>query len=350
MASIQKRGKRWRVFFEHHTRRYAETCLTYQEARHRKAEVEHRLADSRDPFTGTPELIARGIGMTTVEAFEAFTAWCKGRGIADTTFKRYSGILARFIVTCPEFARDIEQRHVALFISEQTSSASHHNNCITAISTFCNCMMELGYLLENPAKTIKRRRIVAKHREILNAEDISKLIAAADEFDRPFMLFVALTGCRLSEAINLTWENTDLKKARVIIRSPKEGHDKPIYLCSQLVEVMKALPQDTSVVFPNRNGSCRCWNSRRMLRNISQRAGIPLEKAQWHNFRHAFATHQILREPPAVVQRLLGHSDLKTTMRYLHVAEEEMQRAAETSIGDYASEIGYLSGYPGRKQ
>jgi integrase len=65
---------------------------------------------------------------------------------------------------------------------------------------------------------------------------------------------------------------------------------------------------------------------RRNLHFICEDAGM--KKVKWHTLRHTFASHLIQRGAnPVAVQRLLGHSDIQTTMRYTHLNPKELYNA-----------------------
>ncbi|MEO5927753.1 MAG: tyrosine-type recombinase/integrase [Patescibacteria group bacterium] len=101
-----------------------------------------------------------------------------------------------------------------------------------------------------------------------------------------------------------------------------------------VVSLLRVLPRTTERVFPN-------WNDRLMdpasktktLHRFCKRAGI--ERCGWHAFRRTFASRCAARGvPPPVIQKLLGHTSLEMTMRYIDIdtktalsARDAIQRA-----------------------
>lgn len=66
--------------------------------------------------------------------------------------------------------------------------------------------------------------------------------------------------------------------------------------------------------------------SRRRLRQTCERAGITV--VTWHDLRHTFASHLVAKSAPLpAVQKLLGHSEVKMTMRYSHLGPDQLRGA-----------------------
>ena len=65
-----------------------------------------------------------------------------------------------------------------------------------------------------------------------------------------------------------------------------------------------------------------------MWKSIRRNAGI--EDVRLHDLRHTFASHAVANGVPVpVVSRLLGHSNVRMTLRYAHLADKEIEAAAE---------------------
>jgi len=92
-----------------------------------------------------------------------------------------------------------------------------------------------------------------------------------------------------------------------------------------VVDLLSELPRRAEWVFPNRNGN-QLNHLLRRLQTIATRAGVA--GATLHKFRHTYATRLLERGADIVtVQKLMGHSDLKTTEKYLN-PEDGLKRKA----------------------
>ena len=130
-----------------------------------------------------------------------------------------------------------------------------------------------------------------------------------------------LTGCRKQEILNLSWDQVDMKAAELVLRDSKTGPRK-VSLSPRAVRVLKSIPRmtDNSWVIPGRVGG-------RPMRNIDEAWGVvcelaDLEDTRIHDCRHSFASRALaLGENLRMIGRLLGHSELQATERYVHLDE-----------------------------
>lgn len=162
--------------------------------------------------------------------------------------------------------------------------------------------------------------------------EAAKLVAAArDEWERALLMFPLHTGTRMGEQRAIRWVDVDFSLQRVFIRqsapqwlpvikAPKSNKHRWVDLTPELADALKAIRHAGQWIFCNEDGSqLRPGQFHEVLWAAQRRAG--LRKIRWHDLRHSFAS--ILASggaPLRVVQSLLGHSTLKMTERYSHLA------------------------------
>jgi integrase len=155
------------------------------------------------------------------------------------------------------------------------------------------------------------------------------------------MVLTALrTGMRQGELKGLQWESVDWFNGSIAVRhsrsdytnalgSTKSNRERHIPLDIDLNELLSARKRDKGYVFVDDKG--RPFDHQRLSRALTvvcQRAG--LRKVRWHMLRHTFASNLAMNGTPLnVVQALLGHSSVLTTMRYAHVAPSALRTAIE---------------------
>lgn len=136
------------------------------------------------------------------------------------------------------------------------------------------------------------------------------------------------TGARVYEVANIKIENMDLSSG-IIRFMGKGGKERVIQIGSREVTVLlrqyytenKEVIRRCGYFFVNQNGNRFSEQSiRRMLKQYTKSAGIERNITP-HMFRHSFATY-LIEEGVDVscVQRILGHSSIKTTQIYIHIA------------------------------
>ena len=143
-----------------------------------------------------------------------------------------------------------------------------------------------------------------------------------------------LTGCRLAEIQTLKWSYV---KGNVIELPDSKTGAKTIYLGASALAVLAGvehLPDNEHVItgkFPGRH----LTDLQRPWRRIRKRAG--LEGVRIHDLRHTFASHAVSNgEGLPMLGKLLGHTQVQTTARYAHLADNPVKDSSER-ISDHLS-------------
>lgn len=156
---------------------------------------------------------------------------------------------------------------------------------------------------------------------------------------KPMVLLSLNSGMRRGELFNLKWPDVDLKNKQVTIsgETAKSGKTRHIPLNQEALETLtrwkpKKKEEATGYVFPGKEGQ-RLDNVSTSWQNITKKA--KLKDFRWHDMRHHFASKLVMASVDLnTVRELLGHSDLKMTLRYAHLAPEHKAAAVE-KIGLY---------------
>jgi integrase len=137
-----------------------------------------------------------------------------------------------------------------------------------------------------------------------------------------------LTGCRLREILTLQWAHVDLERGLLHLPDSKTGA-KVVILAAPALEVLASVPRIDGCPYviagegatKHRSDLKRPWA---LLTRAAGLAGVRI-----HDLRHTFASHGAgAGMGLAIVGRLLGHADVKTTNRYSHFDADPLRRAA----------------------
>jgi site-specific recombinase XerD len=200
------------------------------------------------------------------------------------------------------------------------------------LSTYIQAVCGLRFFYRNTLnRKVDIERIPFPRREkrlplILSKEEVKALLTAPKNLAHRAMLATLYgAGLRVSEATNLNVRDLDRSLGVIWVRGGKGRKDRQVKLCEPLREVLVAYwrrKRPTSWLFPGnkpgfplspRSVFCTCRKAARL-------AGIA-KKVHPHSLRHAFATH-LLEDGTnlVIIQKLLGHADIRTTALYLHVS------------------------------
>lgn len=184
-----------------------------------------------------------------------------------------------------------------------------------------------------PLPKLLRRQIPI----VLSPEEVTRMIDATPNLrHRTILMTLYSTGMRRSELCHLRPEDIDKERMVVRIRQGKGGKDREVPLSPKLLEQLRTYYRSVKVrngwMFPSLQTrrpnqpitQKAVWHA---CREATRRAGIT-KAVHPHTLRHSFATHLFDNgaELP-VIQILLGHSDPRDTMIYLHLATRKLREA-----------------------
>lgn len=160
------------------------------------------------------------------------------------------------------------------------------------------------------------------------SEELKRMMQ--DTFDLVILLLD--TGARYSEIANIEWSRIDLDERAIHLWRSKVQNETVLYMSDRVFDVLsrRAANKSTTHVFNNRDGNARgyCTQS---IRKAILRAG--LQNCRAHTLRHTHATRLIQNGMSVYeVKEILGHSNIKTTLRYAHLESRQVTSKARDVI------------------
>jgi len=189
--------------------------------------------------------------------------------------------------------------------------------------------IEWGYVRENPAKGVRLLKESPGRLRYLNPEEVERLINACADHLRPIVITALNTGMRKSEILNLRWKEIDLKNRKITVINAKNNESRVIPINQTLYQKLSSLSTKSNgeYAFPDRNG--------RPFKEVKKAFSSALQKAKiqdfrFHDLRHTFGSHLVMQGVDIrTVQQVLGHKEIRMTMRYSHLSPEYVQKAIE---------------------
>lgn len=186
-------------------------------------------------------------------------------------------------------------------------------------------------LISNPAADVTIKREESLIKDVLTIEEIGILAATpiSNTQVRNAFLFCCFTGLSWVDVVELKWRHIDLRNTMLTKVRAKTGTETVVALHKSALTLLPEPGKQDEFVFalPSHTGALKT------LRNWLKKAEIQ-KHITWHCARHSFATNLIYyKTDVTIVSKLLGHSTLKYTQRYTHIAEELKRNAIDNLPG-----------------
>ena len=223
---------------------------------------------------------------------------------------------------------------------------SSANRYLSVLRALLNRAYEWGAVPYQPK--IRLNKSTTPPFRSLSPQQETRLIQSCPATIRDLIVFLLDTGARKSEALELTWNNVDLdRKPRplVLLTETKSGHPRSVPLPLRTAKMLeyrrRTIPLSQRLVFSERARK-DIWTTHDVAMLYAQKGNwIPLSGLQkrWeqarakagipecrlHDLRHTYASKLVRNGVPLLqVARLLGHSTIGLTMRYSHLAVQDL--------------------------
>ncbi|MDI6807776.1 MAG: tyrosine recombinase XerC [Candidatus Eisenbacteria bacterium] len=279
---------------------------------------------------------------------EGFLLELKARGSSGFTIESYRKDLSQFADFVGRKAGEgpwsITNEEVRKFTASLTSRGYSGRSVarkLSSVRSFFSYLCEKKILSQNPGKSVRSPRIVKSLPNFLSAKEMEELFSTVEEkgeagkMARAVLELLYSTGIRLRELVGL--DVTDLNTGERLLRVRGKGKKERIVPVGRmaisavqeyLAERKKFPGRTAEPLFSGRGGNR--VSPRTVERIVKRWLGkvSTLSKLSPHVVRHSFATHLLDRGAEIrAVQKLLGHSSLRSTEIYTHVTPDRLKRA-----------------------
>jgi integrase len=288
-------------------------------------------------------------------------AWLKGKAppvVAQSTHDFYRKSTKKFLEFLGTEAEldlsAVTRKMITEFRNQvaQKASATTTNHDLKAIKLIFRSAKRDGYIIEDPSEFVEsfRRRISDDARRPFTVSEIRSVIEVADKEWRSLVLFGLYTGQRLADVATLRWDNIDLARNEIRIKTRKTGKRLSIPIAPPLKTHIESLPAGhegylhpkaaATVTSQKRSGTLS-----NQFADLLAQAGLR-DKAphrskgkgrdgkrssnglSFHALRHTAVS--LLKDagiPEAVVMELVGHDSEAMSAHYTHVGTEALAKA-----------------------
>ena len=211
-------------------------------------------------------------------------------------------------------------------------SDSTLNRYISILSAMMNYAVDSKLIKDNPCRCVKKLRENTPKPKTLKPNEekiLFDLFTNKSAHLLPIVVCALHTGARLSEILNLKWENIDLDKRMMYIIRTKNGEPRDIPISITLQRHFNQLRQNsiTEFIFVNPKTKQPYKTIYGAYKRACKKAGI--EGLKFHELRHTAGTRMIEKVDIRTVQEILGHQSVITTQRYVGVTDERKFKAID---------------------
>ena len=263
-------------------------------------------------------------------------------GCSERTIQYYRVTIKKMFESVTEIVRKITTEDMRTYLSEYQKL----NNCskVTVdnvrrnISSFFSWLEEENHILKSPMKRIHKIKTNQQVKEIINDEDIEKLRDKCTcKRDLAIVDLLYSTGIRVGELVNLNIPDINFEDRECVVFG-KGGKERKVYFDAKaklhLQAYINSRTDDNPALFVTLDAPYnRLKISGVEIRMRQLGRSINLTKIHPHKFRRTMATRAIDKGMPIEqVQKILGHSQIDTTMQYAMVNQSNVKSSHKKFI------------------
>lgn len=264
-----------------------------------------------------------------------FLAAKRVEGCSVKTLNYYQSVLLKLFSMVPVSVLHMKTEHIRSYLSAYADrtkcSKSNLDNIRRILSSFFTWLEEESYILKNPVRRIHKIKVDKTVKETYSDEAMERM---RDEChclrDLAIIDLLASSGMRVGELVRLNREDIDFDNRECIVFG-KGSKERPVYFDARtkihLKNYLDSRTDDNPALFVS---LLKPYNRLQIsgveirLRSLGRELGIP--KVHPHKFRRTLATRAIDKGMPIEqVQRLLGHTQIDTTMQYAMINQKNVK-------------------------
>ncbi len=290
--------------------------------------------------------------MTATQSFQLFEKALVGNNYSQNSIRAYRDDVKQFIEWLKKQRVDwdnslrfnkIDIVEFLSFLAAQNTTGVTRVRKLASLRKFFRCLKDNNIISNSPTETVIGPMREERDPEVLYRNEYKALLFEASGNPRDYAILQVFlqTGIRIGELVKLTINDIDLENRILVVRQGKGKRDRGIPLEEQAISAIRAyLPKreglkganiiDEETLFLAKNGSSLDVRTvRYFVHKYMEKAGIK-KQASVHTLRHTFGTHKIDKGMtiPAL-QELLGHKQIETTFKYVHLAKTNLREQQE---------------------
>lgn len=266
--------------------------------------------------------------MNISEHTDNFIQEMSRRNYSKNTIDNYSGCIKHFFSqSTKDHPKNINEQDIKVFLCEfkEVNTQRNYHSAIKKFYDVC-----LGQ--KNKFKYIPYAKKNEKLPIVLSVDEIQKMFSVCENLKHKVILALLYScGLRVSELINLKWSHVDRSRMIINIIQAKGNKDRQVMLTPELIPLLESYYKEYKPKEYILNG----WKNEpqysersvgEVIKQLAKKAGIN-KRVYTHLMRHCSFTHMVENGIDInLVQKLAGHSNVKTTNIYLHISHNHISK------------------------
>ncbi|MDP4085113.1 MAG: tyrosine-type recombinase/integrase [Bacillota bacterium] len=285
--------------------------------------------------------------LTLDDMFSKFMAYKKTEGLAPRTINEYY----QHFVNIKEFLGNEKtnknitledfQEYIGYMLNEKELAPMTVNIRVRTMRAFIRYCYKKGFVNEPIHEDFKPIKTPEDTLESFTPDEIKRLLSVIDEklytgFRDKVIIFVLLdTLVRISELVEMKRSNVDFKEGVIKLESmgTKSRKAREVPISTKTVKLLKEYMKETEDFYDDHlfltydGHQINQATVRINLRDYGRKAGISNKRVSPHTFRHTGALFYVMNGgDPFSLQKILGHSDMSMTRRYIQMTDTDVKR------------------------
>jgi integrase/recombinase XerD len=260
--------------------------------------------------------------------FKQFHQEMKIRGYRKKTIESYIYYNQRLLDFCEKRPLQVTSQDIKNFL-ESLLDKKRSRETLRLVYAALNCYY-CSFLNKKVMATVRLPKKSKKRIVPLTKVEIINLIDNIENDKHKLLIELMFSaGLRVSEAVKIKIKDILVDEKTVFIRNGKGGKDRVSILSERFLEHFKEEIEKNkfryttdSYLFSGRQGHLTVRSVQMIIKRVAKKAKLT-KKVYPHLLRHSFATELIKNKTdPKQLQDIMGHSDIRTTEQYVHIARD----------------------------
>jgi integrase/recombinase XerD len=271
------------------------------------------------------------IGLANKTAFDRFVQHMQLNGFSPSTVRTYKDQFLQLLTFLQDTSVDtlsvqqLKDYFTRCLIVDKLSESTVHSRLNAVKFYFEQLLRREKFLWEipRPKRPLKLPKVISEEKILLGLLEIENLKHKA------LLLTAYSAGLRVSEVVSLKVTDIDSDRMQIRIEGAKGKKDRMTTLAKITLQILRDYVREyrpKHFLFESQNGDgpYSTRSAQLVFNKIFKQMGLA-KTISFHSLRHSYATH-LLENGTDIkyIQELLGHNDIRTTLRYTHVSRKEL--------------------------